>query len=346
MRRPGPLLSAGCAFVLSFSSSGLVGASDVPGRLIRLADGGGFRLVSERLLPNGAAVATFRAGEVTVSVIGRPGSSASIRLPDSASALAAGTLRASLSTTRPKTAKDATAYRDSGRTVISDLVALGMPRRDAERQFGDLATLDADGDADLVARKAVTLASAPAAPAVAAPTRAAPAAASTPYDAQCAAINVADGKITGYGCTTLFLVHRDGNDWWLTTKMKVSAHSSDESWFSPKRLTQLGWRLSWSAGNVLYDWDPYQTRAIGSCLTMTVKSSSPWAEVSVQGTVCPDSLGPWSVTTARSGGIWNGMEDGTEYEGALATQAVHSPPGVPVSFQSAWTLSYCDLWCN
>jgi hypothetical protein len=346
MRRPSPLLGAGCAIALSFSSSGLIGASSVPARpLISLDDAGGFRLVSERLLPNGAAVATFRAGEVMVSVIGRPASSASISVRAPATRPVGGTLRAALATTRPKTAKDATAYRDSGRTVIDDLVALGMPRQDAERQFGDLATLD--GDADVVTRDSVRVASGSSGPGAITPTRAAPApAASTPYDAQCAAINVAEGKITGYGCSTLFLVRRDGNDWWLTTKMKVSAHSSDESWFSPKRLTQLGWRLSWATGNVLYDWDPYQTRAIGSCLTMTVKSSSPWAEVSVQGTVCPDSLGPWSVTTARSGGIWNGMENGTEYEGALATQAIHSPPGAPVSYQSAWTLSYCDLWCN
>jgi hypothetical protein len=335
MRRPSPLLGAGCAFVLAISTSGLTAASGVPGRpLIRLDGTGGFTLVGERLLPSGAAVATFQAGEVTVSVIGRPGSSASAGW-QAATMSAPGTLRASLSTTRAKTAKDASAYRDSGRTVIGDLVALGMPRDRAEREFGDMATLD--GSTDVVDRQQVRLqpalvASAPAA--------------STPYDVQCAAINVAEGKITGYGCSTFFLVHRDGDDWWLTTKMKVSAHSNDESWFAPKRLTQLGWRISWSTGNVLHDWDPYQTRAIGSCLTMTVKSSSPWADVSVQGTVCPDSLGPWSVTTARSGGIWNGMENGTEYEGALATQAVHSPPGVPLSYQSAWTLSYCDLWCN
>ena len=237
--------------------------------------------------------------------------------------------------TRTKTARDATAYRDSGRSVIGDLVALGMPRADAERQFGDLATLE--GDAAVVSRQRVSM------PGQQVGVQAA---ASTPYDTHCASINVADGKITGYGCSTFFLVHQDGDDWWLTTKMKISAHSNDESWFSPKRLTQLGWRASWSAGNVLYDWDPYTTRAIGSCLTLTVKSSSPWADVSVQGTVCPDSLGPWAVTTARSGGIWNGMERGTNYEGALATQAVHSPPGAPLSYQSAWTLSYCDLWCN
>lgn len=336
MRRPSPLVGAGCALVLAISSSGLVGAARQDARQLIALDGtGGFRLVGERILPNGAALATFRSGEVTVSVIGRPGSFASAEW-QAASEPTPGRLVASLATSRPKTAKDANAYRDSGRTVVGDLVALGMPREQAEREFGDMATLNSS---DTVSRQRVTLDEA-------ARMTIPSGNASTPYDAQCAAIKVVEGKITGYGCSTFFLVHQDGDDWWLTTKMKVSAHSNDESWFSPKRLTQLGWRVTWGTGNVLYDWDPYTTRTIGSCLTLTVKSSSPWAEVSAQGTVCPDSLGPWSVTTARSGGIWNGMEEGTDYEGALATQAVHSPPGAPVSYQSAWTLSYCDLWCN
>jgi hypothetical protein len=251
----------------------------------------------------------------------------------------------SMSTARPKAAGDVTAYRDAGRSLIGDLVALGMPQSDAEREFGELATLD--GDDAVISRQLVTLAEAPA-DAGAGPARqvAQATAAVTPYDTQCASISVAEGKITGYGCSTFFLVHQDGADWWLTTKMKLSAHSNDDSWFSPKRLTQLGWRAGWASGNVLYDWDPYSTRPVGNCLTMTVKSSSPWADVSVQGTVCPESLGPWAVTAARSGGIWDGMERGTDYEGALATQAVHSPPGVPLAYQSAWTLSYCDLWCN
>ena len=315
MRRPSPIVTAGCAVLLSFSSSGLVTARAVASP------------VAERVAPKGAAITSLRSGDVLVEFIGPPGSSATATSNGSS-------VQASMRSIRPKSARDATAYRDSGRSVIGDLVALGMPRAEAEGQFGDLATLE--GNAAVVSRQRVSM-----------PGRQAGVqAASTPYDTQCASINVADGKITGYGCSTFFLVHQDGDDWWLTTKMKISAHSNDESWFSPKRLTQLGWRASWSAGNVLYDWDPYTTRAIGSCLTLTVKSSSPWADVSVQGTVCPDSLGPWAVTTARSGGIWNGMERGTDYEGALATQAVHSPPGAPLSYQSAWTLSYCDLWCN
>ncbi len=320
MRRPGRPFVTACAVLLGFTSSGLI----APQPMARANEN-----PVARRLANGAVITTVRSGDVTASFIGQPGSAHSVSSSGSSAS-------ASMRTTRPKSARDAAAYANAGRSVIDDLVALGMPRAEAARQFGDMDTLDG-GQA--VSRQRITLDSA-------APTAIPSGNASTPYDSQCASINVAEGKITGYGCSTFFLVHQNGNDWWLTTKMKVSAHSNDESWFSPKRLTQLGWRATWASGNILYDWDPYNTRPVGSCLTMTVKSSSPWADVSVQGTVCPDSLGPWSVTTARSGGIWNGMERGTDYEGALATQAVHSPPGAPVSYQSAWTLSYCDLWCN
>jgi hypothetical protein len=303
------LLSSGCVIALLASSLGEVGAaSPVPAAA-------------------GASLQVAHSGQAVVRTLARDGSVVMVRQ-------AAGRLQVAMKTTRPKTVRDAAAYRRAGRSVVGDLVALGMPAAEARRLFGDMETLTT----------ATTASSQPEAQASALST--AGTSAVTPYDTQCAAINVADGKITGYGCAVFFLVRRDGADWWLHTKMKVTAHSSDESWFSPKRLTQLGWRVSWATGNTLYDWDPYSTRPVGECVTLTVKSSSPFGDVSVAGNVCPDSLGPWSVTAARSGGIWNGMERGIDYEGALATQAVHSPPGAPVSYQSAWTLSYCDLWCN
>lgn len=341
MHRPRRLLTAGCAILLAATTVGIASAetpSPAAVPLLTVDVPNEFVATGERVTAQGAVIGTFRSETATVTVIGRRSSSVSLssslpteRLP--------GTLQMSMRTARPKTAKDATAYRDAGRSIIGDLVALGMPRDDAVREFGDLATID--GGAAITSRTLVTVPGSR-------PKASMPPAANdpTPYDTQCASINVADGKITGYGCSAFFLVHREGADWWLTTRMKVSAHSSDGSWFSPKRLTQLGWRVSWSAGNVLHDWDPYNTHPVGSCVTLTVKSSSPWADVSVQGNICPDSLGPWAVTTARSGGVWNGMERGTDWEGALATQAVHSPAGVALSYQSAWTLSYCDLWCN
>ena len=274
----------------------------------------------------------FRGGAV-VRTLARDGSVVTVRHAPPADG-ARGAVTVSMKTTRAKSARDASAYRRAGRSVVGDLVALGMSPADARRQFGDMETLQAPA---ALPSRVLSQSSVP---------TTGSGSSITPYDTQCAAINLAGGKITGYGCATFFLLRQDGADWWLTTKMKVSAHSSDESWFSPKRLTQLGWRVTWGSGNRLYDWDPYSTRPVGECVTLTVKSSSPFGDVSVQGNICPESLGPWSVTTARSGGIWNGMELGTDYEGALATQAVHSPPGAPVSYQSAWTLSYCDLWCN
>jgi hypothetical protein len=281
----------------------------------------------------GARLDLTRSGPAVVRTLARDGSIVSVRhaMTDGGRR---GSVAVSMKTTRPKTARDAGAYGRAGRSVVGDLVALGMPAAEARRQFGDLETLE------IPATPSGQRSAMPGVPASGSGS-----AAITPYDTQCAAIEVAAGKITGYGCATFYLVRQNGADWWLTTKMKVSAHSTDESWIYPKRLTQLGWRVTWGTGNTLYDWDPYSTRPVGQCLTLIVRSSSPYGDVSVQGNVCPESLGPWSVTTARSGGIWNGMERGTDYEGALATQAVHSPPGAPVSYQSAWTLSFCDLWC-
>jgi hypothetical protein len=315
VQRRRPLLISGCAIALLTSSLGHVGAAyPAPGVA-------------------GAEIGVVYSDGAEVRTLAADGSLVTARHTPPAPG-GRGTVTVSMKATRPKTARDASAYRRAGRSVVGDLVALGMTPVEARRQFGDMETLAVPATPPGRTLNQPLIPTSGGTSTV------------TPYDTQCAAISVADGKITGYGCATFFLMRRDGTDWWLTSKMKVSAHSSDESWFSPKRLTQLGWRVMWGSGNTLYDWDPYRTRSVGECVTLTVKSSSPFGDVSVQGNICPESLGPWSVTTARSGGIWNGMERGTDYEGALATQAVHSPPGAPVSYQSAWTLSYCDLWCN
>ena len=314
MQRRRPLLTSGCVIALLTSTLGHAGAAQ-PGPGV----------------PGGTVGVVF-SDELDVRTLARDGSVVGVRHTAPARGQH-GNVTVSMTTTRPKTGHDASAYRRAGRSVVGDLVALGMSPAEARRQFGDMETLAVPTTSPSETLSQLRVPTSGVTSTV------------TPYDTQCAAINVADGKITGYGCATFFLVRQAGTDWWLTSKMKVSAHSSDESWFSPKRLTQLGWRVTWGSGNTLYDWDPYSTRSVGECVTLTVKSSSPFGDVSVQGNICPESLGPWSVTTARSGGIWNGLERGTDYEGALATQAVHSPPGAPLSYQSAWTLSYCDLWC-
>ena len=208
MRRRSPIASAACALVLTITSSGAVAARSE----------GSMASVRQRTLRNGAVILSLRSGDASVQFIGSRGSSLAMTP-------AGRSVQASMRTTRPKSGHDATAYRAAGRSVVDDLVALGMPRSDAQREFGELQTLELDDGA------------ATGLPASRPEGQARTVGVSlTPYDTQCARIDVADGKITGYGCSTFFLVYRDGNDWWLTTKMKVSAHSSDESWFAPKRL--------------------------------------------------------------------------------------------------------------
>ena len=139
------------------------------------------------------------------------------------SAAKPGAVTVSMKTTRPKTARDASAYRRAGRSVMGDLVALGMSRAEAQRQFGDMETLAVRGVRQPAAEPAGLIAGCRRGSSTA-----------TPYDTQCAAISVAGRQDHRLWCATFFLVRQDGADWWLTSKMKVSARSSDESWFSPE----------------------------------------------------------------------------------------------------------------
>jgi hypothetical protein len=151
---------------------------------LRVVDANGFTAAGVRPAGGEAVVGTFRSNDATVRIVARRGTSVSFH-PSLPATGRPGTLRMSMAATRPKTARDASAYRDAGRSIIDDLVALGMPRQQAIRQFGELAGVSSQ------------------------PADEAPA----PYDTQCASINVADGKISGYGCAAFFLVHRDGPDW-------------------------------------------------------------------------------------------------------------------------------------
>lgn len=223
MQRRNQLLGAGCAVFLAVSTLDLATAGTPPKEgpaLITMSDANGFVAVAERPTAGGAVVGTFRSDTATVTVIGRRGSSISFH-PSLPTAERPGMLRISMATARPKTAKDATAYRDSGRSVVDDLVALGMPRGEAEREFGTLPP------------SAALLRSPP-------------------------------------ECRSPSLVHNPGRRLRRCRRLRIRRRRTTRS------APASAWRTERS----------------------------------------PD------------------------------TAAVHSPPGAAVSYQSAWTLSYCDLWCN
>jgi hypothetical protein len=276
---------------------------------------------------------------VTIRIIGSPGSTLGARrLNDRATGRIGVALE--LAASRPKRPADADAYARSGRTVVGDLIALGMPEAEARRQFGDMDELD-PGAADQTGLVASAVAMPPAA-------RVSQAAASstTPYDTQCASISYQGGSIEGYGCSTLYLVAASGGDWWFNSKFKFSARSKDPTNIfcvpgtCPWRLLEVGWSLGWVSGNVVYDWDPSATLSRKSCSSVSIGASYHGYGISISGTICPDRLQPWNLTSRQSGAEWLGLEQGTAWESAIGIQGVHSPPGAAASYSSSVSLTW------
>jgi hypothetical protein len=341
-------MRAGRVFVLTviafLPAAASLGASPPPAMQIRLiGPADGFVPVAEVVTPGGAVIDTFVSGDVTVRVIGSPGSTIRARnLADRAADR--GGVALELSTTRPKRLDDADAYGRAGRSVVGDLVALGMPEDEARRQFGDLETLDPAAGAG-----ARLVTSAAGVPALDASMASAGSATATPYDTQCASVSYQGGLIEGYGCSTIYLVAAKGSDWWFNNKYKFSARSKDPTNIfcipgtCPWRLIELGWALGWTTGNILYDWEPSTTLPRRACSGLSIGDSFHGVDISISGTVCPDRLQPWNLTSRRSGAEWIGLEQGTAWESAIGIQAIHSPPGAAAAYSSPLSL-YWARW--
>ncbi len=338
-------MRAGRVFVViviaGLSAGPIQAAGPPPSTQIRLVGpAAGFVPVAERVTPQGAVIDTFRSGEITLRVIGSPGSTVRAqRTEDAASGKAGVTVE--LAATRPKDLTDASAYAHSGRSVVGDLVALGMSEEDARREFGDMQTLNPE-----TAAETRLVASAATDDAALAAELAAATSSTVPYDTQCASISYEGGSIQGYGCSTLFLVAASGGDWWFNNKYKFSAHSTDPTalWCligtCPWRLAEIGWSLGWVKNNVLYDWDPVSTNKAHECATMLFSATFHGVGISISGTVCPEVIQPWNMGGRRSGAEWQGLEKGTAWEAAFGIQAIHSPPTAGVSYSSPFRLVY------
>lgn len=337
-------MRAGRVFVLIIvalvmPAAGIQAAPPPPATQIRLVGPGeGFVPVGEVVTPGGAVIDTFRSGDVTLRVLGSPGSTVRVRRVSEEANGRAG-VAVELAASRPKRLGDAAAYGRSGRSVVGDLVALGMPEEDARREFGDMETLDPE-----TAAQTRLVASAATDEAALAAELAAATSSTVPYDTQCASISYQGGLIEGYGCSTIYLVAASGSDWWFNNKYKVSARSKDPSvWWCfpgtcPWRLAQLGWSLGWAKNNVLYDWEPSATNKARDCSTISFSASYHGVGVSVGGTVCPEVIQPWNMSGRRSGAEWQGIEKGTAWESAFGIQGIHSPPGAAVGYSSPFSL--------
>jgi hypothetical protein len=302
---------------------------------IMLVDTAGFERVAEVVTAKGAVIDTFTDGSATVKVIGTPGSTVTIKR--SKDAKGADRVDIGMSTTRPKDLADVERYKNSGRSVIEDLVALGMPRADAIAQFGDMDTMD--GSNPYASAAGTKTASAEALPPVDMTAASAPSS-TVPYDTQCASLSYDSGKITGYGCSTIYWVGVSGITWYFNSKFKLSARSNDTSWWRPQRLFSAGWSLQWAPYNVLHDWEPSGTINRSNCDNLSLGLSAFGFGISVGGPVCPTKIGPWRLTTRENGSLWQGVEQGTQYETAIGVQAMKNPGEAQVSYQSWYSLTW------
>lgn len=334
--------------VSAFSPAAAAPPFDAPESVVAIEAADGFQVVSELSRPDGTVISTFASAKETVRTISwNEGSSISFASGPATAATSNspehGSLMVGAGTERPKDAADIDRHKNSGRTVVGDLVALGMPRREAERQFGDMETSDGSnpytgtaGVADQTAATDVILTSATST--TKSPSHSA-VSSTTPYDVRCFNVSAASGKISGYGCTTYYLVAQQGLDWWFNVNYKFSAQSTDTSLF-PVRLKGVAWRAQWSSGNVVYDWEPDSTRSIGNCLKITETISGGFASISISGNVCPNSHGPWQISTIKSGALWRGAEQGTAWEVAVGVQKTKNPAGVATNYYSYYWLEW------
>lgn len=333
-----------------FSPASAAPPTDAPAGAVAVEVANGFRLVAEEQRPNATVLSTFASATETVRTIGwGDGSSISFfpgkSTPGGDRSPAHGSLTVGSGTERPQDPGDIHRFRDSGRTVVGDLVDLGMPREDAERLFGDMDTMDGSnpytgeaGASDEAQSAGIVLASSASRPEDSS-SSAVPSSSTTPYDVRCFNVSAASGKIEGYGCTTYYLVHQSGLDWWFNVKYKFSARSTDTSLF-PVRLKGVAWRAQWSSGNIVYDWEPDNTESVGSCRTITATISGGFASISSSGTVCPNSHGPWQISSIKSGALWQGAEQGTAWEAAVGVQKTKNPAGVATNYYSYYWLEW------
>jgi hypothetical protein len=211
-----------------------------------------------------------------------------------------------------------------------------MPRAQALHEFGDMDTPSGGPSGGSIdGRQVATLSATPPraqfVPAVSA---------TTPYDTLCSSVSYDSGKISGYGCSTLYLVAASGGDWWFDNKYKFSVHSSDGSIWRPQRLFEVGWSLSWATNNVVYDWEPEATINRNDCGSLRLGLAAKGASVLVEAPVCPSRLSPWNLAATKSGSVWQGIEKGQDYEAAIGVQAVHSPPSAAASYESPFKLTW------
>jgi hypothetical protein len=245
-------------------------------------------------------------------------------------------------------------YAASGRSVVVEAMAAGIPYEQAVAEFGDMdpgsvptkaraqAVLGAPSTPSGSALPGVPGASRPSTlvtPAVVAPSILKTGGAPKPYDSACADIYY-NREQYSHACDVRYLDYARNGQWYLSHKMKVSAaYNSFWSALTSANVYVIygrGGTANGGKGTMWADFDPYTTEAVGRCGTWTAGVQDPktGANIAYSGTICPSSIGP--VWTARAqgtykgyGAIWRGRSSSAK--GAVAAGVVNNPSGSTAS---------------
>ncbi len=296
-----------------------------------VGDSNGFVLVSEQMKADGSVTDSWtRSDGTAVKVSGDAGLTVTLDPQTTAQTASATkgaharvvhTLSASVSGPKVTPTKSqlfgaVAGYIASGRSVVRDAMAVGMsPAQAAAQSPKALATLV--------------------------------------FESWC--VTTAYQQVSTQACDYATFDYKGSNgDWYIADHQQASGVSTDTSWWSPKRLTQIYVYVSYPAGNQIVQWKPGGTAyEPSSCAQVTIgfTSQATGIGISETDTICSDWFGPYTLSTSTSsprfGTQWNGLEPGANWwEHTEAIDLLHSPPTAnayyPVLHVSQ---SYCDLWC-
>jgi len=163
------------------------------------------------------------------------------------------------------------------------------------------------------------------------------------YGPPLCASSYADGRrIYMYGCDEAYRVYARGNDWYLEDRYEATVISRDQAIFDADVVTGLVFGDQYVKGNVLYTWQPAQTKPEGSCTTYTSTITVQGYSASEESQECPETFGPYQYGTTIYTSKWDGQGNGPNNEARAVTgvSGWHNPPGVAPKRSLVWRYWY------
>jgi hypothetical protein len=280
----------------------------------KLASSAGYYGVRETRQADGTVTDVWSDGKTVVSVSGLPGLTVTIGAATTertSSGAAHGQQTVSVAASNSKTAGSAAtaaaAYSASGRSVVKDVMAVGLDRAAAQRLAGQLAVQPQTARGNSAIGPLVSN--------------------SSMIGSTCTNARSSDGYVTGTACEVQNLDQANGSDWYVVDEHQSTAHSSDTRLF-PDRLYLLEEWIGYGANNTLVKWQPGSTQNVGTCSTITFSiTGQNGTDYSQSESICPNTISPHNLnsTPAFFGSAWNGSEHNNDYEGTNSVDMVHSP---------------------